>query len=118
MFPHASQDGEMMTCAETSLWSIAEYYGHKYPNHKPICPSEILKAMRPTAQQRQLPSAGLTFEQISVGLCSFGFSTKMYNLYTYDEKTKAYVMLPDMREVLACYIESGFPLALCLQSKS
>lgn len=117
-FPHASQDGEMMTCAETSLWSIAEYYGHKYPNHKPICPSEILKAMRPTAQQRQLPSAGLTFEQISVGLCSFGFSTKMYNLYTYDEKTKAYVMLPDMREVLACYIESGFPLALCLQSKS
>ena len=117
-FPHASQDGEMMTCAETSLWSIAEYYGHKYPNHKPVCPSEILKAMRPTAQQRQLPSAGLTFEQISVGLCCFGFSTKMYNLYTYDEKTKAYIMLPDMKEILACYIESGFPLALCLQGGS
>ncbi len=117
-FPHASQDGEMMTCAETTLWSIAEYYGHKYPNHKPICPSEILKAMRPTSQQRQLPSAGLTFEQISVGLCSFGFSTKMYNLYTFDENTQTFVMLPDMKEVLACYIESGFPLALCLQSKS
>lgn len=117
-FPHASQDGEMMTCAETSLWSIAEYYGHKYPNHNPICPSEILKAMRPTAQQRQLPSAGLTFEQISVGLCSFGFSTKMYNLYAYDEKSQSYFMLPDMKEVLACYIESGFPLALCLQSNN
>lgn len=117
-FPHASQDGEMMTCAETSLWSIAEYYGHKYPNHEPICPSEILKAMRPTAQQRQLPSAGLTFEQISVGLCSFGFSTKMYNLYTYDEKSRTFVMLSDMKEILTCYIESGFPLALCLQSSA
>ena len=117
-FPHASQDGEMMACAETALWSIAEYYGHKYPNHKPICPSEILKAMRPTAQQRQLPSGGLTFEQISVGLCSFGFSTQIYNLYRFDEVNNRYDILPEMKEVLACYIESGFPIALCLQSST
>lgn len=116
-FPHASQDGEMMSCAETTLWSIAEYYGHKYPNHKPICPSEILKAMRPTAQQRQLPSGGLSFEQISVGLCDFGFSTQIYDLYQYDKGEKKYVLLPGMKEILACYIESGFPLALCLTGK-
>lgn len=115
-FPHASQDGEMMACAETALWSIAEYYGNKYPHHKPVCPSEILKAMRPTSQQRQLPSGGLTFEQISVGLCSFGFSTQIYNLYRYDSVQKKYEILPGMKEVLACYIESGFPIALCLQS--
>ena len=117
-FPHSSQDGEMMSCAETTLWSIAEYYGHKYPNHKPVCPSEILKAMRPTARQRQLPSGGLSFEQISVGLCSFGFSTQIYNLYKHDWKNDKYDLLPDMKEVLLCYIESGFPLALCLQNTS
>ena len=115
-FPHASQDGEMMACAETALWSIAEYYGNKYPHHKPVCPSEILKAMRPTAQQRQLPSGGLTFEQISVGLCHFGFSTKMYNLYKFDRTALQYVQDFDTKEVLSCYIESGFPLALCLQN--
>ena len=115
-FPHASQDGEMMACAETALWSIAEYFGNKYPHHKPVCPSEILKAMRPTAQQRQLPSGGLTFEQISVGLCGFGFSTQIYNLYYYDEGKKKYEIIPEMKEVLVCYIESGFPVALCLQS--
>lgn len=58
-FPHSSHDSEMMACAETALWSISEYYGHKYPGYKPVSPSEILEAMRPFSHQRQLPSKGL-----------------------------------------------------------
>lgn len=116
-YPHSSQDGEMMACAETSLWSIAEYYGHKYSEYKLVRPSDILDAMRPHSDHRQLPSEGLTFEQISVGLCRFGFSTQIYNLYEVQKDNNGQnilVMKPIMKEVLTCYIESGFPIALCL----
>ena len=116
-YPHSSQDGEMMACAETALWTITEYYGHKYSEYKLIMPSEILEAMRPLSHHRQLPSEGLTFEQISVGLCRFGFSTQIYSLYDRKRKpdgTYTLVMNDKMKEVLSCYIESGFPLALCL----
>ena len=116
-FPHASQDSEMMACAETSLWSIAEYYGHKYSEYKLVRPSDILEAMRPHSYHRQLPTEGLTFEQISVGLIRFGFSTQVYSLYRYDNNSGGPHMLPEMKEVLACYIESGFPLALCLRGQ-
>lgn len=117
-FPHASQDGEMMACAETTLWSISEYYGNKYPGYKPILPSEILEAMRPTSHQRQLPSRGLTFDQISYGFNTFGFCPKIYQLCMMDSKTKKPVMNEEMKEVFTCYIESGFPLAICLQSET
>lgn len=117
-FPHASQDGEMMACAETTLWSISEYYGNKYPGYKPILPSEILEAMRPTSHQRQLPSRGLTFDQISYGFNTFGFCPKIYQLCMLEAKTKKTVMNKDMKEVFTCYIESGFPLAICLQSET
>lgn len=117
-FPHASQDGEMMACAETALWSISEYYGNKYPGYKPILPSEILEAMRPTSHQRQLPSRGLTFDQISYGFNTFGFCPKIYQLCILDTKTKKPVLNEDMKEVFTCYIESGFPLAICLQSEN
>lgn len=117
-FPHSSQDGEMMACAETSLWSIAEYYGHKYPRYKPISPSEILEAMRPSSHQRQLPSRGLTFDQISIGLKAFGFSPEVYQLYTKNAETKDLLLNEKMKEVFTCYVESGFPLAICLIGKS
>lgn len=118
-FPHSSQDGEMMACAETSLWSIAEYYGHKYPRYRPVAPTEIMEAMRPSSYQRQLPSQGLTFSQISIGMRTFGFSPEVYQLY------KPSTMDPDVqeidecaKEVFTCYIESGFPLSICLEGKA
>lgn len=112
-FPHSSQDGEMMACAETALWSIAEYYGHKYPRYTPVSPSEILDAMRPSSYQRQLPSRGLTFHQISIGLRTFGFSPEAYQLYV--NGSNGMVLDEEMKEVFTCYVESGFPLAICLQ---
>ena len=29
-FPHSSQDTETMTCAQTTIWALLEYYGNKY----------------------------------------------------------------------------------------
>lgn len=118
-FPHSSQDSEMMACAETALWSISEYYGHKYPGYKPVSPSEILEAMRPFSHQRQLPSKGLTFDQISIGMKTFGFSPEVYQLYRTDPSDpNKQVISEEMKEVFSCYVESGFPLALCLQGST
>ena len=95
-FPHSSQDSEMMTCAETSLWSVLEYYGNKYSHYKPILSSEIVDTLKTTAIQRQLPSNGLTFNQVTRCLRNFGFSPRIYGLYK-ENKDCAYLSLSQGR---------------------
>ena len=106
-FPHSSQDGEMMSCAETTVWAILEYFGNKYSDYRPVMPSDILATLKPFAYERQLPSGGLSFEQISVALKSQGFGCKVYEHSN-----------PMFKELFTCYIESGIPLAVCIQTKS
>lgn len=104
-FPHSSQDSEVMTCAETTVWTIMEYFGNKYPEYRPLMPSQIDKLVDPHTYNRHLPSSGLTFQQISVLFKEVGFGTVVYDSN-----------LPNLKEVMACYIESGIPLAVCLES--
>lgn len=104
-FPHSSQDGEMMSCAETTVWSILEYFGNKYSDYRPIMPSDILATLKPLAYERQLPSGGLSFEQISSALKNQGFGCKVYEYSN-----------PMFQELFTCYIESGIPLAVCIQT--
>jgi hypothetical protein len=85
-FPHSSQDGEMMACAETTLWSVIEYFSSKYPEHKQILPSDILKILRPLTAERQLPSDGLLPSQISYVLKKIGFEVKNYIIENRDTK--------------------------------
>ncbi len=103
-FPHASQDEEYMTCAETTVWSIMEYYGNRYPIHKPILPTEIHSSIKSTTFQRQVPSMGLRLEQISLALQQQGFGCMVY------EKSN-----PRFQELFTCYIESGLPLAVVVE---
>lgn len=63
-FPHASQDNETMTCAQTTIWSLLEYYGNKYTYYHPTLPTEIESILEPFSYERQLPSKGLTYNQI------------------------------------------------------
>lgn len=113
-FPHASQDGEVMTCAETTVWSILEYYGNKYPKYKPVLPSDIREELKLVSDERQWPSDGLTQAQISRCLKNFGFNPKIYpfGYITKDGEVKYH---PLMKEVLITYLQSGFPLALNLR---
>ncbi len=106
-FPHSSQDGEMMSCAETTIWSIMEYFGNKYPEYTPILPSDIHDILRPTAYQRQLPSNGLTFDQIASVFNHKGFGCVVYNREGN----------PMFKEIMTCYLESGIPIAVCLESE-
>ena len=110
-FPHASQDNETMTCAQTTIWSILEYYGNKYTLYHPTLPTEIEEILEPFSYERQLPSKGLTYNQISVALRNFGFGPKIYQSGDTQDKIDHFRML------LACYIESGIPLAVALTNK-
>ena len=101
-FPHASQDGEYMTCAETTVWSMMEYYGHKYPIHNPVLPTEILTSIKWSSYERQVPSTGLRLEQISLSLQRQGFGCMIYQAKNN----------PRFQELFTCYVESGLPLAV------
>lgn len=100
-FPHASQDDETMTCAETSIWELMEYFGHQYPEYKPVLPSKIHKTLSNISYERQIPSHGLTLSQISFALKEFDLGTKIYANME-DEK--------EMQRYLDYYIESGIPV--------
>ena len=105
-FPHASQDEEYMTCAETAVWSMMEYYGNMYSIHQPVLPTEILSSIKPTSFKRQVPSTGLRLEQISLALQQQGFGCMVY------EKSN-----PRFQELFTCYVESGLPLAVVVEGE-
>jgi hypothetical protein len=115
-FPFSTQDGECMTCAETSIWAVMEYYGNKYPEHNIVLPSEIHKAFH--HDLRVLPSNGLTVLQIASALTHFGFGTYLYarrrDPIGVEDPSDAKIF----RRNLFYYIESGIPLILELQGKN
>lgn len=102
-FPHSSQDGEMMTCAETTIWTMMEYFGNKYPIYTPTLPSIISELSESMSFERTIPSEGLYYDQISKILKHHGLGCVVY------EESN-----PRFKELFTCYVESGFPLAVCL----
>jgi len=107
-FPHASQDSEHLTCAETSIWSIMEYFGHKYPDYVPVLPSHIINALSNPAVERVVPSHGLSMSQISFALKQFGFGPRIYSREAFQNKER------DFRRILSWYVESGIPVIVAL----
>lgn len=107
-FPHASQDGQALSCAETTIWSLLEYFGNKYPEYRPILPSHIIHQLQKFSFKRQLPSDGLTAEQIAFVLREVGFGVMIYS------KNKH----PDQFDIaLSMFIESGIPVIGVLKSQ-
>jgi len=109
-FPHSSQDAETMTCAETTLWALMEYFGNKYPDYKPILPSKIIQVLNQKSFERQIPSNGLNIEQLSFALKEFGFGTRIYSKTEFEEL--------EFKRIFSIYIESGIPLIVSLEDES
>lgn len=105
-FPHSSQDGEMMTCAETTIWAMMEYFGNKYSIYTTTLPTAILESSESLSYQRRIPSSGMYYEQISKVLKQYGLGCIVYDCEN-----------PRFKELFTCYVESGFPLAVCLFDK-
>ena len=119
-FPHSSQDSQFLTCAETSIWSIMEYYGNKYPEYTPVMPKQIHEILQTIRYQRNIPSSGLRFEDISSVLKSFGFGCTTYGVtqmlrpdgskYITSESSS------NIYRLMSVYIESGIPFVVALQA--
>jgi hypothetical protein len=105
-FPHSSQDSETISCAETTLWSLMEYFGNKYPEYKPILPSKIHEILSFRKPERQIPSAGLELMDISFALKKFGFGSKVYSRSEFGDH---------FFNLFRIYIESGIPVVTTLQ---
>lgn len=86
-FPFTGQDGEVMTCSETCIWEILEYFGTRYANYRTVLPNDIISKLNNNAQERILPSEGLTFLQVSDLLKAFGFEPRLYVRKSYEKKT-------------------------------
>ena len=96
-FPFSSQDTETISCAETMIWALMEYYGNKYPEYSPVLPSKILNILKQNVVERQLPSSGLSVESMSYLLKECGFGPKLYSREEF---------AADFNQLLSCYIES------------
>jgi len=107
-FPHSSQDTETISCAETTLWAVMEYFGNKYAEYKPILPSKIIETLNKVTSERQLPSKGLNIQQMSFALREFGFGTRIYARDDYNN---------DFEKLISTYVESGIPLILGIDDR-
>ena len=116
-FPYSSQDGEMMTCAETTTWNILEYYGTRYPEHRTVLPSEMLRSEETFSYERNLPSKGLSVFDISYLLKTFGFAPRICikEKDSNEEETINKKLLLNFKRMFHYYVESGFPLAVSVQ---
>jgi hypothetical protein len=106
-FPHSSQNSETITCAETTIWSLMEYFGMRYPEYMPALPSKINEILSSRSVERLLPSAGLTAKQISFALKELGFGVKIYSKSAYKD---------DFLDILKIYVESGIPIVSLIQN--
>lgn len=106
-FPHSSQDSETITCAETTLWAIMEYFGNRYPEYHPVLPSKIHKVLSGKKTERQVPSLGLFPTDISFALKEFGFGSRIYSEVQFQN---------DFLSILAIYVESGIPVVVLLEN--
>jgi hypothetical protein len=101
-FPYSSQDSETMSCAETVLFNLIQYYGEKYSEYRVLMPSEILNYIERESYERVLPSRGLYEENMAKVLSEAHFYPRLYHYNS------------DFENILYYYIESGIPFVLCI----
>lgn len=82
-FPFSNQHGDVLRCAETSVWALMEYYGTRYENYSVVLPSTISNWASKELAVRSLPSDGLTYSQISSLLKTFNFEPRIYERIAY-----------------------------------
>lgn len=87
-FPFSNQHGDILRCAETSVWSLMEYYGTRYENYRVVLPSTIANWASKELPERALPSEGLTYSQISSLLKTFHFEPRIYERIAYRNHAK------------------------------
>lgn len=106
-FPYSSQDRETLKCAGTSLWSMMEYFSNRYAAYSSVLPSTIIETLKSVRVQRQLPSLGLTYNDLSYALKTYGFGTRVYAKQQFKS---------EFESLLSCYVESGIPIVIAVSN--
>lgn len=116
-FPFCSQDNESITCAESALLMLVNYYSGKFADYSRLLPSKINEILRNLSIERQLPSIGLDVQDISFVLKELGFAPKIYikNCLEKEEKEELEKEKKIFKRALYTYIESGIPVILILE---
>ncbi|MBR1672654.1 MAG: hypothetical protein IJ702_06985 [Fretibacterium sp.] len=113
-FPFSSQDAEVMTCSQTTVFNILEYFSVRYPEYRAVLPSQMMSEVEHRSTERVLPSTGLHYLTMSALLKTFGFSPRVYTREAFtskDETDKA--KIPEkFKRIFHYYVESGIPLAV------
>lgn len=103
-FPFLTQDNETMTCAETALFNLIQYYSEKYNEYRVWMPSEILNTLEEASFERVLPSRGVEDSSMAKVLQEANFHPRLYPCEEVEE----------FEELFYSYVESGIPLILGL----
>jgi hypothetical protein len=111
-FPFCSQDNESITCAESALLMLVNYYSGKFSDYSRLLPSKINEILKNLSIERQLPSIGLDYQDISFVLKELGFAPKIYVKSCLEEEEQLF------KRALYTYIESGIPVILILEKDS
>ena len=113
-FPFSSQDGETMSCAEITLWSILEYFGTRYTRYRTVLPGQIMEEIERLSVERMFPTRGLEYSYMTALFQTFGFSPRLYDRKAFGDQPKS---LRQYRRAFHYYVESGIPLAVGISGR-
>ncbi len=102
-FPYSMQDLETISCAETTILNLVDYFSKKYQDYRNILPSEIDEIALKHGYQRHYPTKGLNYTLIPKILMECGFYPVMYTTCKLQDKMK-------IKRIMHYYIESGIPI--------
>lgn len=119
-FPAQSQDEQVHTCAETSLWCLFRYLSQRYPHYPEIYPFELARLNRDLSTGRTMPSQGMTMEQMAATMGHYGLDAEKYSVNDedmprFDQAKNSPFLCRDKSvqdvasQFLHIYTESGMP---------
>lgn len=110
-FPFSAQDCQILTCAETTAINILDFFSQNNQEYKSITAEDILKIIGNITYQRDLPSRGLSYEQLALIFKKSGFSPR---LYFYGENNDGNLSQLELKRIFHYYVESGIPLGVAI----
>lgn len=107
-FPSMAQDTDIAVCAHVAVWTIVNYYGHRYPDYRRRSIGAIAEQV-PRGLGRKVPSEGLNLLQISELLADNGFFPLILQKQSPDDQ--------DFFRAVFSYIESGIPMVAAMTKR-
>ncbi len=106
-FPYMMQDGEVITCSETTLIHLLEYFSNRYSSYRRIVPSDLIEFEKELSFERAMPSKGLTYPSVSHILMKLNFYPVLYGFFESKDKILG-------KRTMHHYIDSAIPVAVSL----